>query len=949
MYHALIFFQFVTVIILAIEAGAVFMHLNTKMHGYLFLYLIANLINGAGYLFEITAKSSESFYVATRLLYLGKVFIPVALLLFVINFCHVAVPKWVRIGMLAFHMAVWLLILTNDYHHLFYTSITYVETGYFPHNVYGHGPLYYIYQVVPLIYAVIGVVISGRGMSKMPTKIERRQLRYLLESPLLSIIGFLIFLTGKTGGYDTTNLGFFLASIFMMISLFRYELVDTADMVKNNVIDDLEDPIIATDFLGRLAYMNKKAAKLFPDLRVGVTGEGSGIIADLRYRAASRARLSIENEVFAVIGKELISKDLFRGNLYILDNITDSVAYTEEVEAERLKAIEANEAKSNFLSSMSHEIRTPMNAIVGITDIMLRDDLPTKDVEYLNNIRSSGAALIDIINDILDISKIESGKMEIVCDEYEPLTMLNDLKVIFLTRVGEKPIRLSFEIDKNLPAKLYGDQVRIRQTIINLMNNAIKFTDVGYVRLCISSEQIDSDTVNFCVSVKDSGLGIREEDLGKLFDSFSQVDAKKNHSKEGTGLGLSITKQLVELMGGTIGVNSKYGSGSEFYYVIPQKVIDATPATEYNYTTREKDDINFEAPDARILLVEDNELNVKVTTGLLAPTKVRIDVAENGIAALRKVTDNRYDLVLMDHMMPVMDGVEATEKIRNFEGDYFSKIPIIALSANAVAGAKEEFFAAGMNDFIGKPIDVNELKSKLRKWLPDELIKEVQVHQEKEQNQPATPETIITEADNTKGEEEMNNTGEYGQLDRQLGIQYCGTEELYDEILKDFYTLIDDKTGKIQGLLDDNNIHDYTIEVHALKSTARMLGATQLSELAYEMEMAGKSDNLELIREKTPILLEMYRAYKKTLSYFDDNTPVKEEAGSDEIKSELSRMLNAANEFDVDIVDDSMLKINGFKMPSEEVQTLVKQLNNLVRDVAFEEVKAKINEITAKL
>ena len=944
MYYAFIIFQFATVIILAIEAGFVFMHLNTRMHGYLFLYLIANLINGAGYMMEITARTSESFYAATKMLYLGKVFIPVGLVLFVLMFCHVDIPRWGRIVMLSFHTLIWLLIITNDYHHLFYTTITYVNDGYFPHNVYGHGPLYYGYQAIPMVYAVIGVIISGRGMTKMPTKIERRQLRYMLEAPLLSIFGYLFFLTGKTGGYDTTNLGFFLASIFMLISMFKYDLVDTADMVKNNVVDDLEDPIIATDFLGRLAYLNKKAQKIFPDLHEGVMGESSGIIADLRSRSISKQKMNIGDETFSVINKELISKDLFRGNLYILDDITESVNYTKEVEAEKEKAIEANEAKSYFLSSMSHEIRTPMNAIVGITDIMLRDNLPPEDVEYLRNIRSSGAALLDIINDILDISKIESGKMEIVCDEYEPLTMINDLKVIFLTRVGEKPIRLSFDIDKDLPAKLYGDQVRIRQTIINLMNNAIKYTDVGYVRMVVTAEKIDDDTVNFGISVKDSGLGIKEEDIGKLFDSFSQVDPKKNHAKEGTGLGLSITKQLVELMGGSIGVTSEYGSGSDFFYTIPQKIVDATPAEKYNYSSREKEDVNFVAPDARILLVEDNELNVKVSIGLLAPTKVQIDVAENGIVALRKITDSKYDLVLMDHMMPVMDGIEATEKIRNFQGEYYSKIPILALSANAISGAVEEFFKVGMNDFIGKPIDVNELKTKIRKWLPDELIKDAAYDVD------AAPKKVAEKAPGLYGDGEEKEMKEgYGTIDRELGIQYCGTEELYDEILKDFYLLIDDKSSKIQTLLEENNIHDYTIEVHALKSTARMLGATALSELAFEMEMAGKENNVDLLNEKTPVLLEMYRAYKETLSYFDDNTPAKENVKTDDIKSELERMLNAANEFDMDTVDDSMLKINGFMMPNEETQTLVKQLNSLVRDVAFEEVKAKIVQILGRL
>ena len=487
-----------------------------------------------------------------------------------------------------------------------------------------------------------------------------------------------------------------------------------------------------------------------------------------------------------------------------------------------LRAVEeanrANESKSAFLSNMSHEIRTPMNAIVGITDIMLRTKRDPAEERYLLNIKNSGTALLSIINDILDFSKIESGKMTVVNDNYSFYSMLDDLSLIFWNRIGDKKIELLYDIDINMPDYIYGDAIRVRQLIINIVNNAIKFTDEGFVRLSVKVGKIEGNDIELFISVADSGQGIKEEDMPKLFSSFEQVNTKKNHSKEGTGLGLAISKQLINMMGGEIGVDSEFGKGTTFSFNIHQGITDKTvipnyddlkqalsekkiavavkdemlsdsmrqlfatlgvsvadsalDKADYDICFTEESEINhisattkyilvnpyddiadrdsgiiFSKPlyisnlygaiveaknDAdvveekeeqitfegkKILLVEDNAVNTKVALLLFKPLMMEIDTAQNGQVALEMVQEKHYDLVFMDHMMPVMDGVEATLAIRKLGGDYYTNLPIIALTANAISEAKDVLLSAGMNDITTKPISMDNVIGILKKWL----------------------------------------------------------------------------------------------------------------------------------------------------------------------------------------------------------------------------------------
>lgn len=410
------------------------------------------------------------------------------------------------------------------------------------------------------------------------------------------------------------------------------------------------------------------------------------------------------------------------------------VLLLEQVREEKKKAEEANASKSAFLSIVSHEIRTPMNAVVGMTDLLLREELTDKQTTYLRNIKNSGEALVMIVNDILDQSKIEAGKMDIVESAYELRQVLEDVRMIIENRIGEKPLNLIYDIDERIPKVLVGDALRIRQVLINLMNNAVKFTEKGYIELTVCMERSEQNRLLLRFSVKDSGQGIQEEDLKRLFHFFAQVDTRKNHSKEGTGLGLSISKEFIRLMGGQLEVTSEYGKGSEFFFSIYQGFLEEHAGEESESRLKlTGENGHFTAPQARILLVDDTPLNLMITKELLLPLGIQVDTAESGIKAIEMVQRNCYHVVFMDYLMPNMDGIETTRQIRKLSelaatsddaerAEYYKMMPIIALTGDTSEEAKEQFKLAGMDDFTEKPVGIEQMKLLLRKWLPENLI-----------------------------------------------------------------------------------------------------------------------------------------------------------------------------------------------------------------------------------
>jgi signal transduction histidine kinase/DNA-binding NarL/FixJ family response regulator/HPt (histidine-containing phosphotransfer) domain-containing protein len=813
-------------------------------------------------------------------------------------------------------ISVW----TTPLHNLHYRKIEYVQEGIFPHLVLTYGPTFYVYlifsAVLPWLSCIVMLVSS---IYKEKNAKRKKTLWIILLSTMPSIFIMLMYVFRVfPAGYDPTPVTIAIMLSIIVIFIWYRKDYDLNRVASNTILNSLQDCVITLNEDKDVINYNKATVSLFPDIRVySPVKDVKGFPLSVFENEDNKNGIEIENRYYEAHVKPLedAQHDL-RGYALQFIDVTDTYENVEVATAMREQAEAANRAKSDFLANMSHEIRTPMNAIVGMSELIIEESRGRKVYDYACNVKSAALNLLAIINDILDFSKVEAGKMELTEHGYYPQILFDDLRNLIEIAATQKGLQLKMNIDENIPYQLFGDEVKIRQVLVNLLNNAVKYTNKGYVSLSVTGTVLDETHVKLEFKVEDTGVGIRPEDTKRIFESFQQLDMKKNRSTKGTGLGLAISKSLVELMGGEIHVMSTFGRGTTFTVTLTEKIMDRKTIKEAPITREELENVDtrmFQDVDYRVLVVDDNVVNRKVACAMLEMYQFRIDEAECGKQAIELARKNDYDMILMDHMMPEMDGVETTRIIRS-DCEQSGKSPvIIALTANAIRGSKEMYLSNGFQDFLSKPYDRMQLHAVLNRWVP-------------EQNKHYTDNEVQTEMVSVDDKSEI-----YMERVDVWRVFENGALSMEDylDLLDMFYTDGLRKIKYIEELAKKEDISNYKIEVHGLKSAAANVGAFDISEMAKRHEDAAKEMDVEYIRSHYAELLAEYQALLSEI----ESVLKKKQHGSFEKKE--SADLTVIEESDMlKRVDEALHKLEQFQ--PKETGHIVEELLGCVLSAEVE-------------
>ena len=720
----------VGIIICFLMTFLVYLAKPSEQQKILFAGTLFTFMDVAGYFYELQSKSLEVTRLAVKLEYLGTTMGLLCFLYFACLYSNHRNDKWLKFIKYFYtidHFFILLLIFTIDFNMLYYKSITYTEEDGFYIWVYEPGTFYYWWIVLTTVLGIIIALIMIQSVLEHKNE-KRPELLLIFGASLVPIIFWTMRILGYLGHYDSYPISMLITESFLVFVMYRYRLFDTVKGAKDRVIDEIKEGILVTDGLDAVIYSNREADLIFPDMDWNDKDMVRKQIFD--FMEAHKDGFMIEERFYEWQRSEIFDDNQRKaGILYRISDMTDNYLYTKQLIELKEDAERANEAKSSFLARMSHEIRTPINAVLGMNEMILRETEADNIREYAINIHNAGKTLLSIINDILDLSKIESSKMEITENDYMLGSMILDIENMIAMRAEEKNLTFRILADSKLPKNLHGDEMRVKQCIVNLLTNSVKYTNEGSVTLEIDCADIQGNIINLRITVSDTGIGIREEELHMLFDPFTRLDMMRNKSVEGTGLGLSITKRLVAMMQGNLTVESEYGNGSKFTFVIPQKIMGTELLGDYRKAADEVTEHSksgapgtFIAPRAKILAVDDNRVNITVVKGLLKRLKVQFDAALSGAECLDKIRQNHYDIIFLDHMMPEMDGVETLQSMCQIEEYAQNPSVVIALTANAIVGAKEEYLQAGFEDYLSKPIDSMQLEQLIRRYLSPELI-----------------------------------------------------------------------------------------------------------------------------------------------------------------------------------------------------------------------------------
>ncbi len=918
--------QYISILGVFIESCVIFRKMKTPLHSYLFFSCVAALAANIGYLLELMSTTEDAYFTALQFAYAGRVWYAYALFMFISELCRIKVPTLPRITLMIAHALVYVEIILIRKNDLYYTNTKFIVYGMFPKLFHGNGPVHTFFMSLQIIYIVLGLVWLFKTYVGEKRPIAKRRLMTVFLGVAVQSIFFVSELLGKnpvTFSFDATTFGYFFGMIFMMIAVFSYDLLGTRELAKDFVIDRLTEGIIAVDNSGVIKYINEPAKEIYPE----ITGTLENLPPEITHAMETKETITIGDRIYSPEVNELIDDGKNVGKIYAIVDDTEHFRYMDELQKQRDIADQANEAKSRFLANMSHEIRTPINAVLGMDEMILRESTEKTIRTYAADIMSAGRTLLSLINDILDLSKVEEGKMEIIPAQYEMAALVGDLSNMIRGRAEKKGIKYELDIDTEIPRLLYGDEIRIRQCVLNLLTNGVKYTEKGSVTLGARYEKKDDSHIMLKFTITDTGIGMKKADMERLLEPYQRIEEKRNRSIEGTGLGMSIVSGLLELMGSELQIKSEYGVGTTASFEVEQKVlswertgdiIDFSNVAE-SYTYREL----FVAPDAHILVVDDTEMNITVMESLLKKTGVKIDSAVSGREALKLTAQNKYDVIFIDHMMPDMDGMETLNHMR--ETGLNPDTPAIALTANAVAGARKRYLDAGFSDYLSKPVDSERLERMLKSFIPDEkLLPAGTAFEEADKESPEARSTEGRGANLSEDRTANDLPGWVSKLpgvDVEAGIKNCGSTEGYLSVITVFCQTIPVKSREIEELYKKNDVENYTIKVHALKSSARIIGAAELSALAESLENAGKNRDMDFINKNTNRLLEMYKELMVAMEAPEDNSDLPE-ADPAMIREAYQTICEIAGSMEYGLLEDMLKDLKGYRMPPADRENM---------------------------
>ncbi len=875
-----------------------------KLMGY---FLCGSLVQNMGYLLEMTSPNLEAAVAAIKVEYLGSLFVPMCYSQFLYEYCYEKPPKkliWL-VGIVNFVMLP--VIFICDHNTLFYKNMELLSTPYgYNYLNLEYGPLYYPSLVTRILipYVLSFYILCKNIATKRTDKASRGQYVAIIIISTLPVFALIAYICKLTQVFDLTPgvLGISLSAV--VIFIWSRRNYDFRHIASDVVLNSMADGVVALDDQKRLVSCNKAAEDIFTRIKRHKLGEYVGdmaVFSDDMLSESSSHNFEINGRFYESHIKQITSSTgKAQGYAMLVIDMTDTRNHIEEIKRVRMQAEQANKAKSEFLANMSHEIRTPMNAIIGLSDIIMEESQGQKIYAYAKDVQSASRNLLSIINGILDLSKVEAGKMELVYSDYHIKAITDEVVGMMDMAASQKGLVMKHEYDMTIPCIYRGDEGRIKQILINLLNNAIKFTSEGHVKISVTGVPGPNETEELLIfRIEDTGCGIKKEDQDNIFEDFKQVDAKRNRSVEGTGLGLSIVRHLVQLMNGKIELESEYGAGSVFTVTIPQEIVDSRPLHECpEAVTKEvTPEETFTTEGYKVLIVDDNLVNRKVAQGFLKNYKFELYEAASGPESIELVKNTMFDIIFMDHMMPEMDGIEAVSIIRSECGENGREPVIVALTANAMEGVKEKFLSNGFQDFIAKPLGRRQLNDLLLRWIPEERRKPKEIESVDE------PVTLDHKNINIEG------------IDTQAVMKYhSGSESDYEELLELYCIEGKRKAVLLRKLIDEGNYDSYGIEVHGLKSASANIGAMKLSSLAREHEEAAEKGDGEYINTHFQELLDSYEAQTRSIQNFLDKITVGN-IGSGIAVPDISR---------------------------EEIRTTLKEALELLEDFHSKECAAKI-------